>query len=143
MSRHEQLHVRDLYIGDNNENVSKSPFSATFTIGAEASNAIPVAIQLKDAHGKNCASRYAVQAFLSSDANGDVLEAASAGLSVTGGTDGLVSEINTDNTFILQSESDGDIDVTITETTGANVFYLVLIMPMTGKRVISGAITFA
>lgn len=139
MARFEDLHVTKLRIGS--VDTSKNVQSASFSIGAEASNAITVSIQLKDALGRDCAIRQSVSAYLSSDANGDSVEAASATLSVAGGTDGSTIELATDNCFLLVSEADGDIDVVITETVGANTFYLNLVMP-DGRIVTSGAITF-
>lgn len=118
------------------------PQSASFSIGAEGSNAITVGVQLKDANGNDLASRAGVIAYLASDATGDTLEAASGTLSVAAGTDGMLSELATDNTFLLVSEADGDIDVVVTQTSGVDTHYLILVMP-DGSLVASGAITFA
>jgi hypothetical protein len=57
------------------------------------------------------------------------------------GTDGLAIPVVAGKAWQLTSESDGDIDITFTET-GAKTMYLVLVLP-TGKLVISTAITFA
>lgn len=116
------------------------PMDASFTIGAEAANAINVVIQLQDKDGNDLANRGTVHFYLSSDANGDALATAPTG-GIAIGTDGLCIETLADQAGILVSESDGDIDVTITDI-GTPTIYLVLIMPL-GHRVISGAITFA
>jgi hypothetical protein len=142
MARYEELHVSKLRVGSPAVDLSLNAHSATFTIGAEAANAITVNIQLKNAMGRDLSIRNAVLAYLSNDANGDSIEAASAGLSVAIGTDGVLSELATDNTFMLISEVDGDIDVVVTETTGANTMYLVLVMP-DGRLVPSAVLTFA
>jgi hypothetical protein len=142
MAKYEDLHVTKLRIGNPSYDTSLNVHSASYTIGAEGANAITVNIQLKDFLGKDLARRNAVMAYLSNDANGDTIEAASAGLSVAAGTDGLVIELATDNHFMLVSESDGDIDVVVTETTGANSIYLILVMP-DGHLVPSGVLTFA
>lgn len=125
----------------------RTPYYATFTNGAEAGNAIVVSVQLKDALGNDLANRASVQAYLSSDANGDVLEPHSATLTVSGGTDGVVIPYAAANAaghtaFNLVSEADGDIDVSIAQTSGADTMYLVLVMP-DGRLVVSDAITFA
>ncbi len=112
-----------------------------FSIGAESANAITVSCQL-NLGTRACAERVHGTMYLSSDANGDALEAASAGLSLAVGTDGVLIETSTDNCFHFVTESDGDFDVTITETTGANTFYLVCMMPDHTISV-SSAITFA
>lgn len=142
MARFEDLHVTKLRVGKPAIDTSANAHSATYTIGAEASNAITVNIQLTDAQGKDLAIRNAVHAYLSNDATGDTIEAASVGLSVAAGTDGLVIELATDNCFLLVSEADGDIDVVVTETTGANTMYLVLVMP-DGRIIPSAVLTFA
>lgn len=123
------------------------PASASFTIGAESANEIVVAVQLLDASGQALAARAAVEAYLSSDANGDALEAPSATLTIAASTDGIAIPRGAVNalghtSFLLVSESDGDVDVSITQTSGADTHYLVLVMP-NGKLVVSEAITFA
>lgn len=125
------------------------PVDAEITVGAEATNVINVAIQLKDAKGNDVAHRRAIMAYLSDDANGDSIVATEPATSVAIGTDGLLIPVLTGSAgselaksiFQLVSESDGDIDIDITET-GADTFYLVLIMP-NGRLVVSDAITFA
>jgi hypothetical protein len=120
-----------------------APMDASFVVGAEGSNAINVAIQLKDADGADLAVRGSVRAYLSDDATGDSVIATATSGTVAIGTDGLL--IDTGNVakkcFQLTSESDGDIDITITEA-GVKTLYLILVMP-NGKLKASGAITFA
>ncbi len=114
---------------------------ASFTIGAENTNAINVAIQLADRrNGGDLTERAAIQWYLAADTNGDsIATAPSGGIAI--GTDGLLIEHSNNLAGVAISESDGDIDVTITEST-AKSFYLILIMP-DGKLYSSGAITFA
>jgi len=112
-----------------------------FTIGAENTNAINVAIQLTDRlNGGDLTERAAIQWYLSADTNGDAIATAPGG-GIAIGTDGLLIEHSNNLAGVAISESDGDIDVTITEST-AKSFYLILIMP-DGKLYSSGAITFA
>lgn len=121
--------VRDLKIG------------AKFTVGAEAANAINVAVQLIDReNGNEIANHVGMAWYLSGDANGNtVASAPSGGIAI--GTDGLLLEWTNNVSGWVVSEADGDIDVTITDT-GTPTMYLVLIAP-DGKLLISGAITFA
>lgn len=115
---------------------------ADFTVGAEASNVINVAVQLVDRlNGNEVGERVAVPFYISDDANGDSIATAAASGGIAIGTDGLMVEWTTDKAGLLVSESDGDIDIDITET-GADTWYLVLVMP-DGKLQVSGAITFA
>jgi hypothetical protein len=115
--------------------------SATFTVGAESGgNTINVAIQLKDAAGTDMAIRTTLLWYLSSDANGDAVAAAtSSGIAI--GTDGLLIEWTANVAGMVTSEADGDIDVNLVEAS-TGTWYLVLVLP-TGKLAVSGAITFA
>ena len=123
---------------DNTRNLKIKP---VFTIGAENTNAINVAIQLLNRdNGNELAERVALQWYLSSDANGDAISAAPSG-GIAIGTDGLLIEHTNNIAGTVISEADGDIDVTLTEST-AKSFYLILIAP-DGKLYPSGAITFA
>jgi len=112
---------------------------ATFVIGAEATNVINVGIQLEDERGADIAFAGSLQAYLSDDADGQTVAAAPDTVAI--GTDGTLVELGTDF-YQLISETDGDIDINITEAGGADTFYLNLVMP-TGKLVTSSAITFA
>jgi len=113
---------------------------AKFTVGAEAGDVINVSVQLVDRlNGNEVAERIGMFWYLSSDANGDaVASAPSGGIAI--GTDGLLIEWTANVAGLVVSESDGDIDVNLTET-GDGYFYLVLVMP-DGKRMVSGIIDF-
>ncbi len=115
--------------------------TATFTVGTEATNAINVAIQLKDGSGVDLARRCALPWYLSADANGDAIASAAPSGGIAIGTDGLLLEWTNNLSGLVISEADGDIDVTLTETS-TPTFYLVLVLPG-GKLAVSGAITFA
>lgn len=117
-----------------------SQLNATFTVGTEATNAINVAIQIKDGNGKDATVRHTLNWYLSSDANGDALATAPDG-GIAIGTDGLLIESVANLSGLVTSEADGDIDVTLTES-GTGTWYFVLVMP-NATRKISGAITFA
>ncbi len=128
------------------EPASHSPFknwafdNATFVIGAEAANVINVGIQLRYG-GADIAERSAVRMYLSDDANGDSISAAPDSVAI--GTDGVIIDpYAASQSFMAVSESDGDIDIDITEAGGADTFYLVVILP-DGSLVVSSAITFA
>lgn len=116
-------------------------YGATMAVGAETDNAIVVSIQLTDEDGSDLAVRGSVMAYLSDDANGDSV-AGTAPDSVAIATDGLAIPLVAGKCWLLTSEADGDIALSIGED-GADTWYLVLVMPATGKLVASGAITFA
>ena len=112
-----------------------------FTIGSEAANARNVSIQLTDRkNGGDIAERVALMWYLASNATGDAIATAPDG-GIAIGTDGLLIEHTNNVAGMVVSEVDGDIDVTITEST-AKSFYLVLVAP-DGKLYPSAAITFA
>jgi hypothetical protein len=62
----------------------------TFVVGTEAGDVINVALQLKDYNGKDLAIRGTVEAYLSSDANGDSLSTNAPTGAVVIGTDGVL-----------------------------------------------------
>lgn len=115
--------------------------AASFTVGAEAANAIAVTVQLSDRkNGGDMSERINVAWYLSADANGDTIAAApSSGIAI--GTDGLLIEWTANVAGMVTSEADGDIDVVLTEAS-TGTWYLSLVMP-DGKLYVSGAITFA
>lgn len=114
---------------------------ASFTIGDEDSNAITVNVQLKDQYGDDLEERTTVKWWLFGDANGDTL-ATAISTGVTAGTDGWVKEVTAGQHGFAGCESDGDLDLVLTKSSGAQTVYLGIDMP-DGSRAISGAITFA
>ena len=117
--------------------------SATFVIGAEAADVINVAVQLLDSTGTAIAYKAKLNGcYLSSDAAGDALEA-TAPDAIAIGTDGSIFKSGGDSLhlFDLRSEVDGDIDLDITEATGADTVYLNVVID--GVVYTSDAITFA
>lgn len=111
-----------------------------FVVGAEAGNVINVGIQLKTIAGADLAERASLLAYLSDDANGDSV-AGTAPDTVAIGADGVAIPLVAGKAWLLTSEADGDIDINFTED-GADTWYLVVVLP-SGRRAISGAITFA
>ena len=118
------------------------PEDASFVIGTEDTNAITVNIQLKDGAGDDLVNVAAVPFYLANDAAGDTPTSSAPDGGIAAGTDGTLIEWANNLSGMAISESDGDIDIVLTHAAGAKTCYLVLIMP-SGKRVISGAITFA
>jgi len=118
-------------------------FDVEWTIGAEATNAILITAQLLDTQGRNL-GRYASITFSvhDSDVNGADYGAVSTSaetLAVTTGTL-LATHVAGDILQVL-SDSDGKIAMTLTESTGAD-YYKVLVL--IGDRVFqSPLITFA
>ena len=132
----------DHMLQDGQMNIQNAPANVSFTIGTEATNAITVNIQLNDKSGAALTAAACVFAFLSDNATGlDVSGTAPDG-GVASGTDGDIIVAHTAAlVFTLQSETDGDIDIVITES-GADTWYLVVVDAY-GKQHVSDAITFA
>ena len=133
--------VSALATARSNLGVAEKMGAPAIVVGAEAGNAINVAIQLTNSAGADLAVRGAVRAYLSDDAAGDSIAATAPSGGAAIGTDGLAIPLVAGKAFALISEADGDIDLTITEA-GADTWYLILVMP-DGKLVVSDAITFA
>lgn len=114
---------------------------ASFTIGADAGTTVTINIQLKYDKSRSDSVRRSVFAYLSDDANGDSIVATAPSGGWAAGTDGVLIPVVTGKAAHLVSESDGDIDVVITEA-GAKTLYLILVMP-NGRLVASSVITFS
>jgi hypothetical protein len=112
---------------------------ASIVVGAEATNVRQIAIQLKDAQGKDLAHRATVQIAVLADANGDAFVATGGSTGIAVGTDGALLPIVAKKLFLAISEADGDIDLTWTDT-GTEAAYLAVILP-NGSMVVSAALT--
>lgn len=111
---------------------------ATFTIAAQVSRTINVAMQLKDADGNALVVRGAVDAYLSDNADGSTLTASTPTSTVAIGTNGLLINQVTDKAFKLVSNASGQVDINVINS-GSHTYYLALVMPDGGIQV-SGAI---
>lgn len=112
-----------------------------YTIGAEDTNAINVAVQFVDReNGNELGEAVCVPWYLSSDAAGQAIASAPDG-GIAIGTDGLLIEWTANVAGLAICEADGDLDVTLTESS-TGTWYLNLVAP-DGKVYTSGAITFA
>lgn len=110
-----------------------------FTIGAEASNAINVAMQFKS-RGEDAAERVSAKAYITTDAEGDNITASAPTGGAAIGTNGLAIPLIAGKAFQLVSNASGQVDLTITDT-GTPTFYLAVVLPDGGLKV-SDAITF-
>ena len=106
--------------------LAKFPGSHTITPGAESCNSINVTVQLNDITGTAIAASKVVRVYLSDSSAGDGLASAVPDGDVAIGTDGtILSEPTTDKEFWIWTESDGQFDLDIGETSD-KTFYLVL-----------------
>lgn len=126
----------------------RSPFSApgpggvTFgTLTDEAGNARTISLQLTDQQGRPRTKSDLVWVWLSLNATGLDVVASAASSALTAGTDGSVAFAGTTGKITLfQSEADGDLDVTITDTATRTVY---LCVQTADGVAVSPAIAFA
>ena len=102
---------------------------ATITVGDEAANVRAITIQLTDANGDDVSEVTVIEAFVMSDATGTAIATTGGSTGIAIGTDGaILTTITAKKHFVLSSESDGDIDLTWTDT-GTESVALALKMP--------------
>ena len=117
------------------------PVDAVITVVDETTATPDVTIQLVDGAGNDLNESRAIFAYLAKDAAGAEICADGTDTSeFVIKTDGLFVETLADIAGFLVSESDGDIDVTITIVTTKQA-YLVLVMP-DGRLVISDKMSY-
>ncbi|MCK4576247.1 hypothetical protein KAU34_07555 [candidate division WOR-3 bacterium] len=117
------------------------PVDASIVVGAAHTDTIAAVIQLKDYLGNDVAESCSVIAYLSSDSAGLNAATAAPTTDLANGTDGEVEILLASHVYLLTSEADGDIDVTLGYTTGAHDFFLVIVLP-TGKKIVSTKFEF-
>jgi hypothetical protein len=113
---------------------------ASFSIGTEdGSSGIVVSIQLLDEEGDAIAEACAVLVLVLADAAGAAFN--TADYTIAAGTDGDLVEVLADKVLLGISETDGDLDVSLT-ISGAGTCYLAVVLPG-GKLAVSTVITHA
>ena len=115
---------------------------ATVTVGDEATNVRAITIQLKDAKGNDINYSETVEIILWADAAKAAFVATGGSTGIAIGTDGALLAVVAKKYFLAQSETDGDIDLTWTDT-GTEAAYIGVRLP-TGRIVMgSQALTNA
>ena len=115
--------------------------NCTITVGAEATNVIPITIQLEKADGSDLDEVAVVELLMFGDANKLSASAGgSTGLAING--DGaLISTPEAKKHLVVSSEADGDIILSFTDT-GTDAHYLGVKLP-NGNIVMSDVIQMA
>jgi hypothetical protein len=111
--------------------------TASFIVGVEAANTIPVAIQLKNAEPNNLRGVRSFRGYLSLDPDGNTFDAVTGDL--TAGTNGDLVDENP--AFHAICEQDGTIDINVRHTPSSGDYYLCLIR-VDNRLVISPVISF-
>lgn len=106
---------------------------ATVTVSAESANVRTITIQLKDSTGADINYSESVWAavFTAADRLAFATTGGSTGIAI--GTDGAALAVVAKKLFLLTSETDGDIDLTYTDT-GTEACYIGILLP-TGRWV--------
>ncbi len=116
------------------------PVDADITVGAEGTNTIDVAIQLKDYLGNNVATPTYIPAYCCTTSAGTTKETTTVSTETAILTDGEILVVTAKTEYTLLSEADGKIGLRFTDT-GTNSFYFAIVLP-TGRIVVSDVITF-
>jgi hypothetical protein len=113
----------------------------TWTVGAEATNAITVSGQAFDEAGNEMAEACAFSWYWANDADGLTPTTVAHDGGTAAGTDGAIIEQVANLSGIAITEADGDIDIVATDA-GAFTTYLVAVNP-DGTLSVSAAVTHA
>ena len=111
-----------------------------FTVGAEASNAITVEMQLLE-QGNPVRDVTTFLVYVSDAATGLGLGTAPSGGTASGGKGQILVELTAELVLLCHCDSDGELALTLTEAT-ATTRYLVVV-DSNGRNIVSPAITFA
>ena len=125
------------------EKLNSLCFDVEWTIGAEDTNAITVTAQLLDLKGRNLGRPamvdWSLRTSSSAGAEWGAIDTDAEGLTIVTGT--IINEWNADAWAQMQTDTDGKLAFTISETTGADHYMVQIVV---GDRVfLSPLITFA
>ena len=136
---------RRLQIGNQNQlksneiEITRPCVDATITVGAEAANVRIITIQLKDADGDDIDYVETVEVILFLNAAQTAFVVTGGSTGIEAGTDGALLAVVAKKYFLATCESDGDIDLTWTDT-GTEAAFLGLRLP-NGRIIMSDALT--
>lgn len=136
------IHGRRLRLDDtanleaNDIDITQPCADATVTVSDEDTNVVTITVQLKDANGADIAYVETVDVLLFGAAARTSANAVSPSTGLAIGTDGaIISTVEAHKHYVVTSESDGDIDMTWTDT-GAGTTYIGVRLP--SGRIVMG-----
>lgn len=147
MSQFKSIMGKQLGIGPQGQvvanaiDITQPCVGATITVGAESTNVRAITIQLTDANGDDIAYAETVTLAVFADAAQAAFATTGGSTGIEIGTDGALLAVVAKKLFVAVSETDGDIDLTWTDT-GTEAAYLGVYLP-NGRVVISDAMTNA
>lgn len=120
---------------------ASGPTTVTWTVGAEAANAITVTGVVKGPNGRALANTV-LDVYLSGTASGaDIVGTAPTGGVAVGANGKILASLVANKMVKVRTDSDGIFKLVLTDT-GTPTFYLHAVLP-DGTTVASGAVTFA
>lgn len=128
-------------LAGNGIQVTRPCVDATITVGAEATNVRAITIQLKDINGNDIDYVETVELIVFADSTMTAFASTGGSTGIEIGADGALLAVVAKKYFLATSESDGDIDLTWTDT-GTEAAYLGVRLP-NGRVVLSSALTNA
>ena len=143
--RHEKLTVAELVtkgltmVDATGTDETMAVVDATITVGAAAAESCTVTVQLLNSRGENIAYAANVYAYFS-DVSTGLTFAATGPDTVTIGASGALLAVVAKKLYLLQTSATGSVAFAVGENLSLGTFYLGVIMPVTGKAVVSGGI---
>lgn len=110
------ISTKDNTLYSNRTQISQPCVDATVTVGDEAANVRAITIQLKTALGKDIDYAETVEVLLFADAAKAAFVTTGGSTGIEIGTDGALLAVVAKKYFLAVSETDGDIDLTWTDT---------------------------
>lgn len=136
------VHGRKLGLGAKGElvandiQISRPCVDATVTVGDEAANVRAITIQLKDAEGNDIDYVETVEVIVFGDATKTAFVTTGGSTGIAIGTDGALLAVVAKKYFLATSESDGDLDLTWTDT-GTEAAFIGVRLP--NGRIVMGS----
>lgn len=129
------------HVGLTPKRMTQPCVDATITLAAPVSTARQIAIQLRDAYGKDIDYVETVECilYLNVERTAFAATGGSTGLAIGSGGDGALLAVLAKKVFLLTSEADGDIDLVWTDN-ASEVAFIGLRLP-NGNIVMSAALT--
>lgn len=122
-------------LAGNGIDITQPCADATVTVSDEATNVRTITIQLKDINGNDINYVETVEIILFTDATRTAFVATGGSTGIAIGTDGALLAVVAKKYFLATSESDGDIDLTWTDT-GTEAAYIGVRLP--NGRIVMG-----
>ncbi len=136
------IHGRKLGLGakgeliSNDIQISRPCVDASVTVSDESANVRTITIQLKDAEGNDIDYVETVEVIVFADATKTAFASTGGSTGIAIGTDGALLAVVAKKYFLATSESDGDLDLSFTDT-GTEACFIGIRLP--NGRIVMGS----